>query len=412
MRRRWAKICLGAVLCLATLTCSPAARVEPQGLDLPAPQQMPAMAPAQGEIIGTGPVRVALILPLTGSAASVGQSMANGARLALEQTSSPTIHLVLKDAGNGAETARAATQQALAEGAELILGPLTADSVAIAGAIAKSYDTPLIGFSSTSSVATDGVYLLSVLPEAEIMRALGFARAQGRNAIAAIIPDTPLGTAQAEALRQAAGESGMQIVGMEMFADEAQARRAVERLAPAMRSNLADVLYLPDRATAPNFGILLEAARVPRERTLMIGSADWEGDAAIGAQPYLAGAVYPAIDPAGFAALAGPYGARFGSAPHQFATLAYSAVLVANTPALGLAAPPFGSGLLSPTGFAGRDGPLRFHFDGRGEYGLVLRQITPGGAITVEAARLGGLPLASSGGIGMDAGIPPAAEFR
>jgi ABC-type branched-subunit amino acid transport system substrate-binding protein len=400
---------LGAVLCLAAIACSPSARVAPQGPSLPAVPQMPAMAPAQGEIIGTGPVRVALILPLSGSAASVGRSMANGARLAMEQTPGPTIHLVLKDAGSSAETARSATQEALAEGAELIIGPLTADSVAMAGALARSYDTPLIGFSSTSSVATDGVYLLSVLPEAEIMRALGFARAQGRNAIAAIIPDTPLGNARAEALRQAAGENGMEIVGVEMFSDEAQARRAVERLAPAMRSNLVDALYLPDSATAPSFGILLEAARVPRDRFVVIGSTDWEGEASISAQAYLAGAVYPAI---GLAGLAGAYRARFGAEPHQFTTLAYSAVLLANTPSLGLATPPFGNGLLSPTGFTGRDGSIRFHFDGRGEYGLAMRQIGPGGATTIEAARLGGLPLASSGGIGLDAGIPPAAEFR
>lgn len=411
MRSGWAKNFLGVVLCLAVLACSPTGRVVPQGPTLPT-APISSMAPAQGEIIGTGPVRVALILPLSGSAASVGQSMANGARLAMEQTPGPTIHLVLKDAGSSAEMARNATQEALAEGAELIIGPLTADSVAMAGALARSYDTPLIGFSSTSSVATDGVYLLSVLPEAEIMRALGFARAQGRNAIAAIIPDTPLGNARAEALRQAAGETGMEIVGIEMFSDEAQARRAVERLAPAMRSNLVDALYLPDSATAPSFGILLEAARVPRDRFIVIGSADWEGEAEISAQTYLTGAVYPAIDPAGLAGLAGAYRARFGTEPHQFTTLAYSAVLLANTPSLSLSTPPFGNGLLSPTGFTGRDGPIRFHFDGRGEYGLAMRQIGPGRATTIEAARLGGLPLASSGGIGMDAGIPPAAEFR
>ncbi|WMT87018.1 penicillin-binding protein activator [Pelagibacterium sp. 26DY04] len=412
MQHGWVKTLGWPVLALTIVACAPTAPVAPPVSSLPATAQLPALAPAQGEIIGTGPVRVALILPLSGSAAGVGQSMANGARLAIEQTPSPTIHLVLKDAGSSAETARNATQQALAEGAELILGPLTADSVALAGAIARSYDTPLIGFSSTSSVATDGVYLLSVLPEAEIMRALGFARAQGRNAIAAIVPDTPLGHAQAEALRQAAGETGMRIVGVEMFADEAQARRAVERLAPAMRSNLVDALYLPDAATAPSFGILLEAARVPRQRILVIGAGEWEGNPAIAAQAYLAGAVYPAIDPTGLAALSASYRQRFGGEPHQLATLAYSAVLVANTPSLSLATPPFGNSLFSPTGFTGRDGPLRFHFDGRGEYGLVMRQVAPGGAATIEAAKLGGLPLASNGGIGMDAGIPPAAEFR
>ncbi|WP_417578976.1 penicillin-binding protein activator [Pelagibacterium sp.] len=412
----WMKALSGMMVVLALTACSPTqtgfegpARVQPSqtsGVQL---------APAQGEIIGTGPVRVAMILPLGGPSGAVGRAMVNGAKLAMDEATrngGQNIHLVIKDSGSSAQTARIATQQALSEGAQLILGPLTADAVGLAGAIAKSYDIPLIGFSSTASIATDGVYLLSVLPEAEIMRALSYARAQRRTTIAAIIPDTPLGNAQADALRLAAGEAGMAITGIEMFADEAQARAAVERLAPAMRTNLVDTLYIPDSATAASFGILLDAARLPRERVLIIGSADWDGDNAILNQPYLAGAVYPAIDPSGLASLTSVYRSRFGTAPHQLTTLAYSAVQLANTGSLSRATPPYGTGLHSPVGFQGQDGPFRLHFDGRGEYGLVMRQIGQGGATTIEAARLVGLPLSSPGSSARGGAIPPAAEFR
>ncbi|WP_421951861.1 penicillin-binding protein activator [Pelagibacterium sp.] len=416
MQHIWTRALSSAVLLLALAACSsgrPA--IQDTGRVQPLQSMAAALAPAQGEIVGTGPVRVALILPLSGSSGPVGRAMLNGARLAMDEiarTGGQHIHLVIKDSGAGPETARTATQQALGEGAELILGPLTADAVGLAGAIAKSYDTPLIGFSSTASVATDGVYLLSVLPEAEIMRALTYGRAQGRSTIAAIIPDTPLGNAQADALRLAAGEAGMQIAAIEMFDSEARARTAVERLAPALRSNFVDTLYIPDRATAPSFGILLDAARLPRERVLIVGSADWEGDSAITNQSYLAGAVYPAIDPTGLAALSPIYRTRFGAEPHQLTTLAYSAVLLANNSSLSLATPPYGNGLVSPAGFTGRDGPFRLHFDGRGEYGLVMREVVSGSAVTIDVARLGGLPLASSDGGSTDAGIPPAAEFR
>lgn len=421
MRGRAWRWSLGLALAAIVAACSPGARYgAPLGMDLPAtPQRIataPSLPPAQGEVIGTGPVRVALILPLTGHASSVGRSMANGARLGMEHALSVGghgIHLVLKDSGGTAQGARSASQQAVAEGARLILGPLTAEAVASAGAMARASRVPLIGFSSTANVATDGVYLMSVLPEAEIMRALGYARAQDTRSVGAIIPDTPLGRVQAEALRQAAGEMGLEIAAIDMFADEAMARLAVERMAPAMRSGQIDTLYLPDSATAPSFALLLEAARVPRQSLTILGSADWEGDGAIWGQPYLAGAAYPAIDPNGLAALAPQYQARFGAAPHPFATLAFSAVLLANTPSLSQAMPPFGNGLLAPGGFSGRDGPFRFHFDGRGEYGLVMRQVQPGGATTIEAARLGGLPLARDGGMmSVDAAIPAAAEFR
>ncbi len=341
--------------------------------------------------------------------------MANGARLGMEHvvsTGGQNIHLVLKDSGSSAQTAQAATRQAISEGAKLILGPLTADAVALSGATAKSAGLPLIGFSSTASIATDGVYLLSVLPEAEVMRALGYARAKGKTSIAALIPDTPLGRFQADALRQSAGEMGLRIAALETFADEAQARTAVERIAPAMRTGAIDMVYMPDRATAPSFGILLDAARVPRERLIIIGSADWEGSSAIAGQSYLSGAIYPAIDPAGLAALSGPYQARFGGQPHQLATLAFTGVILANNSRLSLTQPPYGNALLAPSGFSGRDGIFRFHFDGRGEYGLVIREVTPQGPRTIDGVTLGGLPLAALGSSSQDAGIPAAAEFR
>ncbi len=405
-------------LAMLVVACSPSGRFGPPR-DLGVPTiPMPAanaIAPAQGEIVGTGAVRVALILPLSGSASTVGQSMANGARLAMDHvvsTGGQYIHLVVKDSGSSSETARLAAQQALAEGARLILGPLTADAVASAGAVAKPANVPLIGFSSTSSVATDGIYLLSVLPEAEIMRALGYARTQGRQTVAAIIPDTPLGRVQAETLRQAAGELGMRVAAIEMFADEARARTAIERLAPAIRSDQIDTLYIPDRATAPSFGILLDAARIDGADVTIVGSADWEGEGAIASQATLSGAVYPAIDPAGLAAMTPQYRARFGSAPHQFATLAFTAVILANNSALSGTTPPYGNALLAPSGFRGRDGLFRFHFDGRGEYGLVMRRIEKGRAITIDPVRLGGLPLLASGAASLDAAIPPAAEFR
>lgn len=408
MRGKAGIFSLGLALTLVVAACSPGSRFGlPRGLDMaPAPQQpqSAALAPAQGEIIGSGPVRVALILPLSGNAASVGQSMANGARLGMDHvimTGGQNIHLVLKDSGSSAQMAQAATQQAIAEGAELIVGPLTADAVALAGATAKSSGVPLIGFSSTAAVATDGVYLLSVLPEAEIMRSLSYARAQGRQSIAAAIPDTPLGQVQAEIIRQAAAELGLRIVSVEMFDSEARARTAIERLAPAIRTDQIDLLYLPDRATAPSLALLLDAARVPQGRVMIVGSAEWEGDGAIGNTPYLSGAVYPAIDPAGLSGLSPRYQARFGVPPHQFATLAFTAALLANNSVLSQAVPRYGAMLVSPGGFTGNDGPFRFHTDGRGEYGLVMRQVQPSGASTIDAARLGGLPLAALGGGGL-----------
>ena len=81
-----------------------------------------------GQSFGNGPVRVALLLPLTGDAAlaAVGISMANAAQLAMDYVqASPkigdNITLVLKDTGASTQGASAQASAAVAEGAALIL---------------------------------------------------------------------------------------------------------------------------------------------------------------------------------------------------------------------------------------------------------------------------------------------------
>lgn len=389
------------------------------GLPVPPPpvaSAQPGLPAAQGEVIGTGPVRVALLVPLSGQGglAQAGTAMRNAARLALETASgSNQIHIVVKDTGGSAARAAQAAREAVAEGASLILGPLRADAVASAGAVARNANIPLIGFSNTSTVAAEGVYLLSVLPEVEIMRSLVHARGQGVTTLAALIPATDFGQAQEAALRQTAAETGITIRSIEVFSNEAGARQAVERIVPLLKAGQIDALFLPDRATAPSFGILLSAAEVSRTRLAVIGSADWEGDGAILSQNFLAGAIYPALDPAGFSALSAAYSPRFGGAPHPLARFAHSAVLAANSAVLAQSAPRYAAALLAtPSGFSGHDGQFRFHYDGRGEYGLVMRQVQPGGAVTIDGVRLPGLTRQVPGLGGADAGIPPAAEYR
>src|SRR5580704_12289979 len=101
----------------------------------PTPPQQSAQAPP-GATIGTGEVKAGLILPLSagGNAGVAGQSMRNAAEMAIAEFNAPNITLLLKDDGGTAEAARLGAQQALDEGAEIILGPLFAQSV---GAVAQ-----------------------------------------------------------------------------------------------------------------------------------------------------------------------------------------------------------------------------------------------------------------------------------
>ena len=88
----------------------------------------PPPPPAQPSAVGAGQVKVALILPLSaqGNAGATALSMRNAAEMALAEFNNPDIQLLVKDDGGSPGGAQQAAQQALAEGAEIILGPLFA----------------------------------------------------------------------------------------------------------------------------------------------------------------------------------------------------------------------------------------------------------------------------------------------
>ena len=185
----------------------------------PPPQAGPA---APGTTIGTGEVKAGLILPLSagGNAGVAGQAMRNAAEMALNEFNAPNIQLLVKDDGGNADTARLVAQQALDEGAEMILGPLFAQSVSIVGQVARARNMPVIAFSTDANVASNGVYLLSFLPETDVDRIVQYASSTGKRLYAALIPDNPYGIVVEAAFKQAVARRNGQIVALEHYTHE------------------------------------------------------------------------------------------------------------------------------------------------------------------------------------------------
>src|SRR4029079_14743723 len=121
-RRAAVGLILGAPLLGACSGSQVSSPFGPSGPEGPAGPQQQAVAG------GTGQVKVGLILPLSaaGNAGVAAQSMKNAAEMALAEFQNPNIQLLIKDDGGSPQGA----QQALGEGAEIILGPLFAASVA------------------------------------------------------------------------------------------------------------------------------------------------------------------------------------------------------------------------------------------------------------------------------------------
>lgn len=358
------------------------------GLDggSPTAQEQP-QAPT-GQTIGNGSVKVGLILPLTaeGQGATVGNALKNAAEMALAEFPGADLTLLVKDDRGTPAGAQAATQEALREGAELIIGPLFAPSVQAAGQVARSAGRPVLAFSSDSNVATRGVYLLSFPPENDVNRVIAYATSQGRRSFAALIPDSAYGKVVEAAFQQAVASRGARVAVIERFtADQNSMRAAVARLTPSLSQ--ADALFVPAAAdTMPALGMALQQAGFDPSKIKPLGTGVWN-DANVARVPAIQGGWFASPDAAGFNAFAGRYQQRFNSAPTRTATLAYDAVSLAAALARTQGSQRFSEPVLTnASGFAGADGVFRFRPDGQNERGLAVLEIRNGQIVTVNAA--------------------------
>ncbi|HVZ54905.1 MAG TPA: penicillin-binding protein activator, partial [Pseudolabrys sp.] len=352
----------------------------------PAPQV--AAAPPPAATIGSGEIRVGLILPLTapGNAGVAAQSMKNAAELALAEFKQPNIQLLVKDDGGTPQGAQAAAEQAVAEGAEIIVGPLFAQSVSAVGQVARQRGIPVIAFSTDTSVAARGVYLLSFLPESDVKRIVDYAMSRGKRSFAALLPDNAYGTVVEAAFQQEVARRGGRVVALEKYPlDPTRMSEPVKRVAQA--ASRAEAIFIPDGGDAlPQVVQALAANGVNLKRVQLLGTGLWD-DPRIASDAQLQGGWYAAPESAGFRNFAARYRARYGQDPVRTATLAYDAVALVAALVKTQGAQRFTEQILTnSSGFAGIDGVFRFRPDGTNERGLSVLRVAPGGGQVVSPA--------------------------
>jgi branched-chain amino acid transport system substrate-binding protein len=346
----------------------------------------PAAPPVPETTLGTGQIKVALILPLSaaGNAGIAGQAMRNAADMALAEFNAPNIQLLVKDDGGTGDGARLAAQQALDEGAEIILGPLFAQSVSVVGQVALSRNVPVIAFSTDANVATRGVYLLSFLPESDVARIVQYAASTGKRSYAALIPDNPYGTVVEAAFKQDVARRGGQIVALEHYPhDKVGMIGPVRNVAQA--AVRADALLIPDGGDAlPDVAQALAASGVNTKKLQLLGTGLWD-DPRVFSTPALDGSWYAAPDGAGYRNFSNRYSARFKQQPVRTATPAYDAVALIAALVKTQGPQRFSPEVLTnPSGFTGIDGLFRFRADGTNERGLAVLRVTPSGPQTIS----------------------------
>ena len=374
---------LGGGLALTLGACNSVGLEMPNDSGSPGPSARPAGGPLVGETMGTGPVRVGMILPLTqnGSPSPIGASMRNAAQLAINDSGASYITLMVQDDHSTADGATQAAQSELGAGAQLLLGPVFANDVRAAAAATKSAGRPMIAFSTDVTVAAPGVYLLSFLIQSYVDRILQYAVSTGKKSFGIMAPQNDYGNVAAQRFQEMAGNVNAQVVVTARYSSGQMATAAGQ--VAAVQGQI-DALFIPEQADAmPAVAGALGSANV---KTKFLGTGVWN-DARVLKSPQMQGAWFSAPDNSGFNAFAQRYRAKFNSDPARLATLAYDAVTLAAALARSGGPDPFNqAALTNVSGFNGADGVFRFRADGTNERGLAVMEIGDGEAKVISPA--------------------------
>ncbi|GAB4233205.1 MAG: penicillin-binding protein activator [Methyloligellaceae bacterium] len=330
-------------------------------------------------------VKVALLLPLSGrgSAAQIAQAMKQAGELALFDFDNPNVKILTKDTRGTADGAKAAALSAVNDGAEIILGPLFATSVAAAAPIARERNIPVVAFSTDRKVAGNGVYLLSFLAGRDVPRIVSFAISRGKQRFAALIPKTPYGTIVEASFRQAVSARGGTIVAIERFPPDANGMlEPAKRIAALAKSEdpavppQIDALFIPaGQETLPTLSALLPYYEIDTQKVQLLGTGQWDYPN-VGKEKPLVGGWFPAPDPKGWSSFTQRYVKSYEKTPPRLASLAYDAVslvvTLSNNPPGRRFTP---EQLTRSSGFAGVDGLFRLRPDGTSERGLAILEV-------------------------------------
>ena len=378
----------------ATASITPVTRTDLAALPPAETTQGALPAPVAGS--AQKPLRIGLLLPLGGfdQTAAIAKGMKQAAEMALFEAERPNVQLIVKDDKGTPEGAKAATEEAIHEGAEIILGPLFGRAVGGAAPVAQAAGVPVLTFSNDRQVVGNGVYALGFLPGEEVDRIVGYAASQGKKRIAALISEDAYGAVVGSAFRDAVTRNGGLVSVFETYPAGANAmlgpsRRIVAAIKEADAAGLPiDAVFIPGgQDVLPQLGPLMAYSGFDAGKVKLLGSGAWEF-ANIGSNETFVGGWYPGPDPQGWRAFSGRFVKQFGQPPPRLASIAFDAVNIAmSVPAGPEAGSRFTTAALTrPAGFGGVDGLIWLHADGLSERALAILEVNKIGSTVVEAA--------------------------
>ncbi|MEO9969207.1 MAG: penicillin-binding protein activator [Hyphomonadaceae bacterium] len=346
-------------------------------------------------MVGRDIKRAAVLLPFSHPRAAIraeAEGILAGIELAMFNRGEENFVIFPKDTAGVTSTAKARAEEALSEGADIIIGPLFAANVKAVRDIAVESDIPVVAFSTLADAAGGGAYLISRSPEEQVTRIVDFAAKKGATSFAFLGPRSSLGQRAEAALRQQALRNGGRVLSSAFYDPSNDAPvDAAKQLASAIEAEGeftpgSIAILIPEggvklRAVAP----LLPYYGVDIRNVQLLGTEQWN-DPSIWREPTLVNGIFAAADPINAQQFETEFRRVYNNrAPSSLSSIGYDAGALAA--ALAAYDKLDVSGVTDRDGFQGVNGLFRFRTNGTAERALSVLQITAReGAVPIESA--------------------------
>ncbi len=140
--------------------------------------------------VATGPMRVAILAPLTGDFAPIGQQLVNATAIALFEDQQTPVELLPFDTRGTPEGAAEAANSALRQRADMVIGPLFGKHVPVVRQTLAGSNVAILTFTNDTTMAGGNVFVLGISVADQMHRMMGQLARDGRNRVLLLGPDT------------------------------------------------------------------------------------------------------------------------------------------------------------------------------------------------------------------------------
>ena len=379
----------------------------------------------------TDKVKVGLLLPLTGEHSNLGKSLLNAAQMALFDIGQGQFEIVPRDTKGTVQGAQIAAQDAIASGAQMMLGPVFSGNVRAAKRVTERNNITMIAFTTDWTLAGGDTFVMGSLPFDQIERVINYASLNGVGSVGVLAPNTDYGRAVTAAYNSISQIRGIETVKIQNFSSDSKniapivrefanyderletLNQEIRPLKTYIKENPTDERAVQDLFNLEQIGIknarpfeamllpiggdlaravtnLASHFDMPPSQVRRLGTGLWD-DPGLAAEPSLEGAWFAAPPPANRASFEKRYKAAYKNKPSRLASLAYDATalsaVLAQKGIQSTGYPAFTSNdIINPNGFSGIDGIFRFRRSGIVERGLAILEFQNGQTTIVDSA--------------------------